>query len=474
MNSEKNNIKLSSRLRQIFKVPHVFALMFFIIVVATALTYIVPAGEFDRVEDVKTGRTIVEEGSFQSVPNDPVSILEIPGLIISGLNDASGIILFIFIVGGAFRIITATGAFDAVIGTATDKLGKKEILIIPLLITLFAIFGATAGMSIEQLGFVPIVIALARSLNYDALTGMAIVLVGAFSGFISGVMNPFTVGVAQEIAGVPIYSGMWLRVILLVVLISVSSFYIIRYAKKVQRNPAHSYVIELEKHERLNTNMDLSKTKFQIKHILVIISFIVGISILIWGVTNNDWYIEQMAALFLAMGIVSGSFAGLSPSRIAEEFVAGAKAVTLGALVVGLARAIPIALENGVIIDSLVNAISSAIMLLPDFMQILSIYFAQVGINFFINSGSGQAAVTMPVMVPLGDLIGITRQTIVLSFQLGDGITNLIFPTATTMMAYLATAGIPYQKWVKFIWPLALIFIAIGAVFVIFASVIQY
>jgi len=461
-------------LKSYFKVPHVFALIFYIVLISAALTYVIPAGEFDRVEDPVSERMIVKDGSFHEVEKAPVSLLEIPSLIIAGLNASSGIILFIFVVGGSFKIITSTGAFDAVIRSVTTKLGKREILIIPLLLIIFSILGATVGMSIEALGLVPLVVALARSLKYDALTGMAIVLVGVFCGFIAGLMNPFTVGVAQQIAGLPIYSGMWYRAIILVVLLIVASIYIIRYAKKVKADPAKSLVYELEQQVIDNQSELMQSSKLQLKHFLVILTFISGIATLIWGVSEKGWYLEQMAALFLAMGIISGVFARFGSTRIAEEFVEGAKAVTLGALIVGIARAIPAVLEDGNIIDSLVFGMSNLIMYMPDSIKVLSIYVFQNVVNFFINSGSGQAAVTMPIMIPLGDLIGITRQTTVLSFHLGDGITNLIFPTGSTMMAYLATTGISYEKWVRFIWPLALIFIVIGGIFVVIANLIQY
>lgn len=461
-------------MRSYFKVPHVFALMFYIVLVAAVLTYFVPAGEFDRVEDPVSERLVVEEGSFHEVEKAPVSIIDVPSLIISGLSASSGIILFIFVVGGSFKIITSTGAFDAVIRLITTKLGKREILIIPLLLLIFSVFGATVGMSIEALGLVPLVVALARSLKYDALTGMAIVLVGVFCGFIAGLMNPFTVGVAQQIAGLPIYSGMWYRAIILVVLLVVASLYIIRYAKKVKADPLESLVYELEQQVIVDQTDDTQSSKLHVKHFLVILTFISGIATLVWGVTTKGWYIEQMAALFLAMGIISGIFARFGSTRIAEEFLEGAKAVTLGALIVGIARAIPTVLEEGNIIDSLVFGMSNLIMFLPDSIKVLSIYIFQNIVNFFINSGSGQAAVTMPIMIPLGDLIGITRQTTVLSFHLGDGFTNLIFPTGSTMMAYLATTGISYEKWLKFIWPLALIFIILGGMFVVVAHLIQY
>ena len=445
-----------------------------IVLASVILTYIIPAGEFDRAEDPETGRTLVVEGSFHPIDNDPVGILEIPSLLIQGINEASDIILFIFVVGGAFRVITSTGAFDAVIHSVTKKLGKREILIIPLLLILFSICGATAGMSIELLGMVPLVVALARSLKYDALTGVAIVLVGAFCGFIAGLMNPFTVGVAQEIAGLPLYSGMWLRAIILVVLLIVSSLYILRYAKMVKKDPTKSLVYELEQGGSQNHQESMQATKFQLKDFLVLLTFVSGIGLLIWGVITKGWYLEQIAALFLGMAIISGICARFSSSRIAEEFVEGAKAVTLGALIVGIAKAIPVTMEAGHIMDSLVNGMANLIMYLPDSLKVISIYIVQNIINFFINSGSGQAAVTMPILIPLGDLVGITRQTTVLSFHLGDGFTNLIFPTGSTMIAYLATSGIPYEKWIKFIWPLVLIFIAIGAVFVVFAHMIQY
>lgn len=260
MNTNKKTLK------SYIKVPHVFALMFYIVLVSAVLTYFIPAGEFDRVEDPVSERMIVKEGSFHEVEKAPVSILKIPSLIIAGLSASSGIILFIFVVGGSFKIITSTGAFDAVIRSITTKLGKREILIIPLLLITFSVFGATVGMSIEALGLVPLVVTLARSLKYDALTGMAIVLVGVFCGFIAGLMNPFTVGVAQQIAGLPIYSGMWYRAIILVVLLIVASLYIIRYAKKVKANPLESLVYELEQQVIEDQSELMQSSKFQLKH----------------------------------------------------------------------------------------------------------------------------------------------------------------------------------------------------------------
>lgn len=459
--------------KQRFNMPHVFVLLFAIVLLAVGLTYIVPAGEFERVEDPETGEVIVQEGSYQSIDQEPVGIFEIPGLFVTGLNEAADIILFIFVVGGAFQIITATGLFDTAVKRLANLLGDRQVLIIPIFLIVFSIGGFTIGMTVEALALVPLAIALARSLGYDAITGLSMVFIGMYTGFISGLMNPFNVGVAQQIADVPIYSGMWLRAILLVVLLIVSSIYIILYAKRVKADPSKSIVYEMELKAQ-DKDYEMESVKFQLKDYFVLAIVLIGLGVLVWGVMTEGWYINDIAALFLAIGILGGLAAKLTPSRIAEEFINGAKAFTLGALIVGIARAIPVALEQGMIIDSVINGLANFVVVLPETLQVLGIYGIQTIINFFINSGSGQAAATMPIIAPLGDLVGITRQTSVLSFQLGDGFTNLIFPTGATLMAYLAASGVSYEKWVKFIWPLVLIFIGIGAVFIVFAHIIGY
>ncbi|PAV30779.1 C4-dicarboxylate ABC transporter permease [Virgibacillus profundi] len=465
--------KLSKKNKKKREFPHVFVLLFIIVLIAVALTYIIPAGEFERIEDPETGRMIAKDNSYHLVEQQPVSIVEIPGLFITGLNEASDIILFIFVVGGAFQIITATGIFDLVVRKVAHFLGNRQILIIPIFLTLFSVGGFTIGMTVEGLALIPLAIALARSLGYDAITGLSMVFIGMYSGFISGLMNPFNVGVAQQISEVPIYSGMWLRAILLVVLLITASIYIIRYAIKVKKDPTKSIVFDMEQRAKKEDKV-IENLRFQTKHYFVFLTILLGLGLLVWGVINKGWYINDIAALFLAMGIIAGLCAKFTPSHIAEEFIVGVKAFALGALIVGVARAIPVALEEALIIDTVINGLANLVVVLPDAIQVLGIYFVQSIINFFINSGSGQAAATMPIIAPLGDLIGITRQTGVLTFQLGDGFTNLIFPTGTTLMAYLAASGVPYEKWVKFIWPLVLIFIAIGGIFIVVANVIGY
>ncbi|MGO4106380.1 YfcC family protein [Paenibacillus sp. YAF4_2] len=468
------NDSTQSTSRKWFKMPHTYVILIFLVLVAAALTYVVPAGEFDRVEDAATGKTLVVPNSYHEVDSSPVGIFSIPKLIVHGLIDSADVVFFILIIGGTFEIISSTGTIEAITGRVARNFSNKGRWVIPIFIMLFSVAGFTMGMSTEVMVFVPIGIAVARALGFDALTGTAMVSLGASCGFTAGILNPFNVGLAQSIAEVPMFSGAWLRVILLICLIAVTSLYIVRYAGKVRANPEKSLVIDLER-EVESKELDLTKLpRMQVKHYLTIIVIIAGFATLVWGVSKKDWWMEELAALFLTMGIVSGFCAGYGPSRVATEFVKGAKAITYGALIIGFARGIMVVLDQGNVIDSIVNGLSVLVGELPGPVQVLGMYLFQNVMNIFITSGTGMAVTTMPIMVPLADIIGVTRQTTVLAFQLGDGFSNMILPTSSALMGSLAVSGIPYQKWVKFFWPLMLMWIVIGAVLMVVAHMINY
>ena len=322
--------------------------------------------------------------------------------------------------------------------------------------------------------FVPIGIALARALGFDAITGTAMITLGAACGFNSGFMNPFSVGVAQGIAELPLFSGIIMRIIIFVVLLIITAIYIIRYAEKVKKDSSKSVVAELELEER-GKIIDLNNVPtMRVHHNIILLTVIAGFAVIITGVFKFDWYILEIGSTFLAMGVISGLIGGLGPSKIAQEFVVGAKSIAFGALVVGVARGILIVMKDGLIIDSIVYGLAKAIQILPKSISVIGMYIVQVIINFFIPSGSGQAAATMPIMVPLSDLLGITRQTAVMAFQFGDGFTNSIIPTSAALMGYLSMGNIPYEKWFKFIWPLMLIWIGTGMAFLVIANGISY
>jgi len=300
------------------------------------------------------------------------------------------------------------------------------------------------------------------------------ITLGAACGFTSGFMNPFTVGVAQGISELPLFSGIAFRFVILGVMLIITTWYVMRYANKVKEDPSKSIVRELEIEER-DKVINLSNIpKLEKRHYLVLLTVIVGFAFIIYGVFELGWYITEIGATFLAMGIIGGFLGKLGPSKIAEEFVIGAKSIVFGALVVGIARGILVVMEDGVIIHSIINGLATAIETLPKAISVIGMYIVQIIINFFIPSGSGQAAATMPIMAPLADIIGVNRQVAVTAYQFGDGFTNSIIPTSAALMGVLSIAKISYEKWVKFLWPLMLIWLGTGAVFLIIANAINY
>lgn len=452
-------------------IPHTYAIIFSIIILATIATYLVSAGQYERVE--MGDRIVVVENSYHQVTSNPVSIFEMFTAIPLGMQAGARIIFYIFIVGGAFGIIRATGAIESGVQSLVTKMQDKGILLIPVSMIIFSILGFTTGMSEETIIFVPIGIAVARALGYDALVGTAMVSTGAASGFIGGMMNPFTVGVAQEIAELQLWSGFAFRTVVYLIVLAIAITYVMRYAMKIQKDPTKSILYDLEQKITKNS-VDEAKVfeSFQTRHALVLLTLVIGIGVNMYGVFKWDWFLDQLAANFLIVGMVGGLIGGLGVNKTFDSLVDGMKLVAYGALIVGFARAILVILETGLIIDTIVYALVQAISHLPETVTAVGMFFVQVIINFFIPSGSGQAATTMPIMVPVADLLGIERQVAVLAFQYGDAITNSIIPTSAALMGYLAIAGIPYEKWVRFIWKLILMWLAVATLALVVAVMI--
>lgn len=452
------------------KVPHAFVLIYSIVILAFLMSYIIPAGEYERYES-EQGTTVVDETSFSFTEQNPVHWTEIFKVVPAGMVDAADIIFLIFIIGGAFGMINGTGAIEAGINKTVSLLKDKEIVLIPLTMLIFSFGGATFGMAESTLIFIPMGIILARSLGMDAMTGMAMVALGAAAGFSGGFMNIFTVGVAQEVAGLPLFSGMFYRIIIQIVFVLIASFFVYRYGKRVQRDKKNSHVYELEKKAESETYDFKALT---LRHILVISIILIGLIFIVYGVIQGWSTGTDLAAIFLAMGLFSGLAGGNKPNDIAEDFITGAKEVTFGALIVGLARCILLLLEDGTIIDTVIFAVSSILEGFPATIAAVGMFITQFAINFFIPSGSGQAATTIPLMAPIGDIVGIPRQSVVLAFQLGDGLSNYLFPTSAILMAGLSIAKIPYEKWLKFVWPVMLTWAIASSMFMVISLLIGY
>ncbi|NQV51367.1 MAG: putative basic amino acid antiporter YfcC [Candidatus Marinimicrobia bacterium] len=452
------------------KTPDTFVILFSILVVIAALTWIIPGGAFDSHEI--NGRSEVIPGTFHQVESDPQGFGAVLMAPIRGFVDAALIIGFVLLVGGVFGILQRTGAITAGISTlarAHDRSKTVRILIIPLFMTIFSLAGAVFGMSEEIIPFIIIFIPLALKIGYDSMVGVAIPFLGAGVGFAGAFLNPFTVGIAQGIAEVPLFSGLGYRFLLWTTVTTIAILYVMHYARRIKEDPSLSmtYAIDLKKREKYLDDTDSSLSILSSQHYQALLVFASGLLVLVWGVLARQWYIEEIAGLFLITGILVGIAGRLKVSEITESFTSGAKDLVMTALIIGLARGILIIAKDGQIIDTMLNALSAQIISLHPIISSQFMFMIQTIVNFFVPSGSGQAALTMPIMAPLSDLVGVSRQTAVLAYQMGDGFGNMIIPTSAVTMGVLTLADIPWQRWAKWLLPLELVFLVLGLFFLI-------
>lgn len=462
-----NKTKKESR----FAVPHVYVILFSLIIIAAIATHIFPAGEYERMID-DAGRNIVVADTYAETESTPAGFWSIFQAVHKGMVNSAGIIFYIFIVGGSFGILQSTGAIEAAVGSISQKMKGKEILIIPILMTFFALSGAMLGLAEETIPYITILVPLMLLIGYDSMVGAAVVLLGTSAGFTAAFMNPFTVGVAQGIAEIPLFSGLYLRIIFFVIFLSVSIWYVMKYAHKIRKDPTKSLLYnEVTKDDFKIPEKILTLTT---RHKIIFTILLATLVTLGFGVIKLGWYLSEIAGLFLLMGILIGLAGKMNFSQISESFIKGCSVLVMGALVVGVANAILVVLQDGKIMDTILYGFSSVIGEMPSGFAAFGMYIVQCLLNYIIPSGSGQAALTMPIMAPLSDLVGVTRQTAVLAFQFGDGISNIFTPTSGYFMAGLALAKISWVKWVKWIFPLIIIHYVLGAIFVTIAHYIGY
>ncbi|UJF15434.1 C4-dicarboxylate ABC transporter permease [Jeotgalibaca sp. MA1X17-3] len=453
-----------------FQMPHTYVLLISVMIIMAILTWIIPAGQFEVIKEGT--RTVVVPNSWHAVESSPQGFFEIINSIPKGLVESASISIFIFLIGGAFMVINETGMVAAFIFKIAKLLKGRESLVIPVFILIFGITGATLGFSEETIVFIAMGVSLAIALGYDAIVGMSMIALGAAIGFSAGFLNPFTVGIAQGIAELPTFSGMGLRIVMFFVLWIVTSIYVMIYANKIKKDPTKSFMYS--PYDTKRTQEKLEEVQMNKRHVAVGIIFAAGMILIAYGVIQYGWFVQEIGAIFMATGIIAGFVYGYGPSKIAELFVLGAKDMIFAALIVGVARSIVIVMEDGMIIDTIVNFLAGSVQILPGAVASVAMYIIQIIINFVIPSGSGQAAATMPIMVPLADAIGITRQTSVLAYQLGSGFMDSIMITSGVLMAQLSVARIPYTKWVRYLAPLMLIWLLIGMAFLLYAYNIGY
>jgi len=452
------------------RVPHTYVLLVGLIALAAAATWIVPAGSYDRI--VENGREIVAPLSYHRVEARPAGLGAFLLAFPRGLREIAEIVFYIFIIGGAFGVLNRAGVVQAGIRALVVRLGRNKALIVPLLTVVFAVGGGTIGIAEETLVFLPALLLLARSLGYDSLTAGGIALVGANAGFAGAFMNPFTVGVAQGIVGLPLFSGMGFRLGLWAVMTAVTVAFMTRYARRVAAAPGTSLTFDLDRTREPLADTDKPEP-FSRKHRLVLALVLASLVVLVVGAIRWHWGILELSGLFFGLAIAAGPLGGLTLDDTARAFVQGAADIAYAALIVGLARGTLVVLRDAHVIDTITHAMAAALRGLPSTLSAVGIYIVQNLLHFVVPSGSGQAAVSMPVLAPLGDLVGITRQTNVLAYQLGNGLTNVFIPTQGYFMAALGILRIPWTTWVRWLLPLLAIWLVIGCAAVVLASLIR-
>ena len=453
------------------KIPHTYVLLIFLIIIAAVSTWFIPAGMYNRV--VEKGRDLIDPRSFHTVSRSPADILDIFLAFPKALVEVAHIIFYIFIIGGAFGVLNRTGIIQTGIHSLVRRIGRNKALLVPILTAVFAIGGGTMGIAEETLVFLPALLLLARSLGYDSLVAGGIALVGANAGFASAFMNPFTVGVAQGIVGLPLFSGIAFRGVLWCIISTVTVLFLSRYAAKVKSKPSISLMYELDlKREQLQA--ESTETRFTRKHAAVLVATLLALVALVTGAIRWGWGMVELSALFFALAVIAGPAGGLSLDETAKSFIQGASDMTYAGLVVGLARGTLVILRDANVIDTITHFMVVTVQQWPSSLSVIGIYIMQNLLHFIVPSGSGQAAVSMPVLAPLGDLLNITRQTNVLAYQLGNGLTNVFIPTQGYFMAALGILKIPWTIWVRWLFPLLLTWLGIGMIAVVVAHLIHF
>ena len=451
------------------KIPHTFVIVFALIVLSAVLTWVVPAGEYTRV--VEGGREVVLNDSFHRVDSAPQT-WQIFSALFNGFVDKADIIIFILVVGGAFWILNNSHAIDVGVMAflrsvrrlsrykIINKLGVNNI-IITLVMLMFSLFGAIFGMSEETIAFVVVFIPLAIQMGYDSIVGVCMCYVAAHVGFAGAMLNPFTIGIAQGIAGLALFSGLEYRLFCWVVLTVIGIGFVLWYAARVKAKPERSPVHKLDDYWRERAS-STEQSVLSVRQVLILILLLLSVVALVVGVLACDWYITEISALFLAMGILAGIIDRQSADDIAKLFLAGCKDILSAALVVGLASGIIVILRDGRVMDTLIYGLSRSLAHTGEVGSLGVMYVFQTVLNLVMPSGSAKAALTMPIMTQFADLIGVSRQTTVLAFQFGDGFTNMLTPTSGVLIGVLGIARIPYGTWLKWVWKFIVGLIAVG------------
>lgn len=469
--TEQNGERIKEKKK--FEMPDTLVILFTLIVVATIATWILPAGDFDYVQDDVTGRNLAVAGSYHNVEKSPVGVMGMLSSVQRGTIDSAYIVALLLIVGGSFGIMNGGGAINAGINAGVRKLGggNTGLLIIPLTLALLSCMASFLGSMESLLAFIPITVMACRGLGYGTMTGLGLVIVAIAVGSAGTAMSPYTVVIAQGVAGLPIYSGMEFRMLMHAVFFVIATVMMIAYAVRIKKNPEKSITYDLDM-QAMNTENGVEE--FTKPRQLALAIFCAGIVFMIFGVIKLGYGTTQISGAYLGAGILGGLAMRMKLNDLATHFMNGAKNMLYPALLVGVSRGVAVIMTDGQIIGTIVNGVSSLVGDVSAPIAAFLMFIVQNILNFIIPSCSGQATITMPIMCPLGDLLGMTRQTTVLAFLLGDAFSSVFFPTCGWLLGGISMAGTDWVKWVKWFWKMFVVLIIAGIIFLEIAVMIDY
>lgn len=431
---------MREKAKRTFQVPHTYTIIFILMIIVAVMTWVVPSGTFATTEI--DGREVTVAGTYEQMDKTfvdgetgkqvdlrqgPGAVLEAP---IAGIMAAAEVVAFVFIVGGAFQIITATGAIDAGMRRVVRRFKSKDILVIPIAI------------------FLPIMIAM----GFDSLTAFMIVFIGAKAGYIASTVNPFSVLIAQGVIGITGNPQLWLRAIMFVVIVGLSIGWVVLYARKVRKNPELSLTFHDDKQKRLDMGAVDDDVPFTTAQKWILVVFLAGMALIVWGLVSQGWYMSELSAVFLAMGLLAGIIARFSQQKIAQEFVAGLKDFAFSAIVIGLARGVLVIADNGMIIDTILNAMAMGLADVAPAVYTTILYVAENLLTILVPSSSSLAALTMPIFGPLTELVGLNPEGAVTALCLAEPMMTIIAPTSAILVAGLAVCKISLEQWWKTCW----------------------
>ncbi len=441
---------MTSVLRRL-RFPHPLVLLSGAVLIAAAASWFVPAGLYDRTVDEVTGRSVVVSGTYHEVESAPVGLFDALVSMPRGMIEAAEVIFLVFLIGGAFTVVDQTGVLRRGVSWLVGVLGERTILVIPIVCVLFATGGVLENMQEEIIALIPVLLILTNRLGYRPMVAVAMSVGAANIGSAFSPINPFQVGIAQKLAQLPLLSGGGFRLLFLALALGIWITFVVRLAQKTATDP-------------ILTGDEDHQQSFLPKDGLILAMVAGTFSLLVWGMLSQGWGFNEMSGLFFGMGILVGAIAGMGVGGTAQAYAKGFREMSMAALLIGFARAIYVVLEDGRIVDTMVHAMVTPLESLPTLASAIGMIGAHIVIHFPVPSVSGQAVLTMPVLVPLSDLLGLSRQVTVLAYQYGAGITDLIIPTSGTLMAVLATAKVPYEEWMRWVLPRWGTMIALGAV----------